>query len=147
MILKDYLDVALKIESKGFEVYSKLSEEFDGEISDLFKDLAEQERQHGVLFKKMFEKYQNMEITPDRDDDERMGYLTSFAELSIFPKLSGEQKPKNLREALDMAVAVEKDSILFYSDLLKFFPEDNQALDKIIDEEKRHMMELIKSYK
>ncbi len=147
MILKDYLDVALKIESKGYEVYSKLAEEFDGEISELFRTLALQEREHGIIFKKMFEKYEEKEIGKDRDDEERLGYLSSFAELSIFPKLSTDKKPANLREALDMAIAVEKDSILFYGDLLKFFPEDDDALERIIDEEKKHMIELIKSYK
>ena len=147
MQLKELLNVALKIESDGYEMYSNLAQENEGELQRLFKDLAAQEREHQQRFKKIFDKcMEDQEQHADWTDDENAGYLMSFAELSIFPKLSGNQKPENVNDAIDMAIEVEKDSIIFYSDLKSYF-KDKDTIDQIIAEEKQHLMDLLKSRK
>jgi len=145
--LKELLNVALRIESDGYEMYSRLAEENEGELQKLFKDLAIQEREHQKHFKKIFDKcLENEKEYADWSDDENAGYLMSFAELSIFPKLSGTKKPENINDAIDMAIEVEKDSILFYTDLKSYF-KSKQTIDQIIAEEKNHLMDLLKSRK
>lgn len=146
MELKDLLNVALKIESTGYETYLKLSEENSGEIKELFERLALQEREHAETFKKIFEKDLKGESKDSWIDEENAGYLKAFAEVSIFPKLSPQKKPKSLRESINMAIEVEKDSILFYNDLNEFFP-DKTEIKKIIHEEKKHMMDLLNALK
>ncbi len=147
MQLKELLNVALRIESDGYEMYSRLAEENEGELQKLFKDLAIQEREHQKHFKKIFDKcLENEKEYADWSDDENAGYLMSFAELSIFPKLSGTKKPENINDAIDMAIEVEKDSILFYTDLKSYF-KSKQTIDQIIAEEKNHLMDLLKSRK
>lgn len=145
MQLKELLNVALKIESDGYEMYSNLAEENEGDLKKLFSDLAAQEREHQNHFKKIFDKCMEDEKEyADWSDDENAGYLMSFAELSIFPKLSGDFKPENVNDAIDMAIEVEKDSIIFYSDLKSYF-KDKETIDNIIAEEKTHLMDLLKS--
>ncbi|MFW6262978.1 MAG: ferritin-like domain-containing protein [Thermotogota bacterium] len=147
MRLEELLNVALKIESDGYEMYSKLAEENEGELKALFKDLAEQERDHQQRFKKIFDRcMENEKQHADWTDDENAGYLMSFAELSIFPKLSGSKKTDHVNDAIDMAIEVEKDSIIFHSDLKTYF-KDKQTIDEIIAEEKQHLMDLLKSRK
>ncbi len=147
MRLKELLNVALKIESDGYEMYSNLAEENDGELEKLFKNLAAQEREHQKRFKQIFDRCMEDEKQyADWTDDENAGYLMSFAELSIFPKLSGSVKPENINDAIDMAIEVEKDSIIFYSDLKRYF-KDKETIDNIIAEEKKHLMDLLKSRK
>lgn len=141
MELQDLLNVALKIESTGFENYSKLAKRSSGEISTFFQEMAEQEKTHMEIFQDLFKG-----ITKDTKgtwvDEENAGYLMAFAQTSIFPKLEAAL-PQDLQTAIKSAIDVEKDSILFYNDLQTFFP-DKEALQKIIDEEKRHMMDLLK---
>ena len=147
MQLKELLNVALKIESDGYEMYSKLAEENEGDLKKLFSDLASQEREHQRRFKNIFDKCMDDEKQhADWSDDENAGYLMSFAELSIFPQLSGDVKPDNVNDAIDMAIGVEKDSIIFYSDLKSYF-KDKKTIDEIIAEEKTHLMDLLKSRK
>lgn len=147
MQLKELLNVALKIESDGYEMYSNLAQENEGELHKLFKDLAAQEREHQQRFKKIFDQcMEDQAQYTDWTDDENAGYLMSFAELSIFPKLSGNKKPENVNDAIDMAIEVEKDSIIFYSDLKSYF-KDKKTIDQIIAEEKQHLMDLLKSRK
>ena len=46
-------------------------------------------------------------------------------------------------EILDLAVKMEDDSVSFYSDLLRAVdPKDAEAIQTIIDEEKRHSLAL-----
>jgi len=147
MQLKELLNVALKIESDGYEMYSNLAEENEGELQNLFKELAVQEREHQNRFKKIFDRCMEDEKQyADWTDDENAGYLMSFAELSIFPKLSGAKKLDNVNDAIDLAIGVEKDSIIFYSDLKGYF-KDKDTIDNIIAEEKKHLMDLLKSRK
>lgn len=147
MELKDLLNVALKIESDGYEMYSKLAEENEGELKTLFADLADQEREHQKKFKEIFEKAEKEEGTYySWADDENAGYLMTFAELSIFPKLASGIKANSINDALDFAIGVEKDSIIFYSDLKVYF-KNKETIEKIIAEEKKHLMDLLKSRK
>lgn len=147
MELKDLLNVALKVESDGYELYSKLAGENKGELKTLFTDLAEQERQHQKKFKEIFEKVEKEEgAYYNWADDENAGYLMTFAELSIFPKLAGGFKAESINDALDFAIGVEKDSIIFYSDLKVYF-KNKETIEQIIAEEKNHLMDLLKSRK
>ncbi len=141
MELQDLLNVALKIESTGYENYSRLAERSSGETAAFFQEMANQEKKHMEIFQDLFKNLPK----PSQGqwvDDENAGYLMAFAQTSIFPKLKA-QLPHNMNEAVQKAIEVEKDSILFYNDLQVFFPQ-KEALQSIIDEEKRHMKDLLK---
>lgn len=142
--INDLLGVALKIEGVGYSFYTKLAERTSDEIKNMFERLALQEKQHVEIFKRMLKKYEGKELGNDWEDT--AGYLKSYAEISIFPRLNSEEVPANFKEALDMAMEVEKDSIIFYSDLARYLPSEKIAMDEVIDEERKHLKDLIGLY-
>lgn len=147
MELKDLLNVALRIEADGYSTYSRLAEENKGELKKLFAHLAEQEKGHQEKFKKIFEIVEADESTvASWAEDDNAGYLMAFAEMSIFPKLSAASNPANINDAIDLAVEVEKDSIIFYTDLKMYF-KNKEIIDEVIAEEKKHLMDLLRSRK
>ncbi|AFK06207.1 hypothetical protein Theba_0481 [Mesotoga prima MesG1.Ag.4.2] len=139
----DMLDIALRIESVGYSYYQKLSEKTSGEVKSLFVKLATQEREHAAVFRKMLKDADNSLIAKDWEDN--VGYLKSYAEISIFPRTESIDVPDNINKAISSAVEVEKDSIIFYSDLSSFIP-DCKELKDIIEEERRHLHDLVKLY-
>ena len=55
---------------------------------------------------------------------------------------------KDFASAIDFAVRRELDSILFYSDLLRFVPkEQEEQVEAIVREERRHYMKLVQTKK
>jgi rubrerythrin len=147
MELKDLLNVALKIESDGYTTYSRLADENEGELKELFSHLAAQEREHQEKFKKIFESVEADEkAVASWAEDDNAGYLMTFAQMSIFPKLSNASNPETLNDAIDLAVEVEKDSIIFYTDLKIYF-KNKEVIDEVIAEEKKHLLDLLKSRK
>jgi rubrerythrin len=143
LTITDMLAIALKIEGAGYSYYSKLSEKTTGKIKELFSRLALQEREHANTFRSILKDIENAPVTADWEDN--VGYLKSYAEISIFPKIESEEVPSNLNKAISSAMDVEKDSIIFYTDLEQFIP-DSASLKKIIAEERRHLMDLVKLY-
>ena len=82
----DMLDIALRIESVGYSYYQKLSEKTSGEVKSLFVKLATQEREHAAVFREMLKGADNSLIAKDWEDN--VGYLKSYAEISIFHELN-----------------------------------------------------------
>ncbi len=75
-------------------------------------------------------------------------YLKAISSQYIFTQELIEKKTKELfssdDEALDFAIGIEKDSILTYNALREYVLTEKQpVLDKIIDEEKRHLAQLV----
>ena len=143
LTVNDMLSIALKIEGAGYSYYSKLAEKTTGKIKELFSHLADQERDHASRFREMLKDIENLPVTAEWEDN--VGYLKSFAEISFFPKIESEEVPQNLNKAISAAIEVEKDSIIFYGDLETFIP-NSESLKKIIAEEKRHLIDLVKLY-
>jgi len=143
--LVDLIDVAVKIEASGYEFYSKLSKKVEGKMAELFNDFAEQERDHGKTFRSLLEKYKStspVELSSWADEEVK-GYLTSFAQTSIFPKIKSSDIPDNVEEAVKMAIEVEKDSIIFYNEIEALVP-DKEVINEIIKEERKHLADLSK---
>ncbi len=134
---RDLLNIALRIESAGYVYYKDLAEKVSGEVRKLFENLADQERDHSRRFQEILGRYEeDFEVSP-----EVLGYLQALAETSIFPKLV-EKPPEDLKEAVRLAIEVEKDSVLFYSEILNYVPE-KKAVEEIVEEEKKHLRNLL----
>jgi rubrerythrin len=142
--LSELLSIALNIEAEGYAFYSKLaSVQADEPSKKLFQNLAQQEREHQEIFKKLIGEFSEMDSSKDNwVSEEVAGYLKSYANMSIFPTMT-KLKNMNPGEALKLAVEVEKDSILFYSELLPYAGNEKETIKKIISEEKRHLMDLL----
>ncbi len=138
--LEELLGVALKIEGSGYEFYITLANR-STKNKELFKKLAEQERDHMKTFEKIVAQSKEKSRLQSLNE-EAVGYLKIFAETSIFPEIE-QDVPEDLEEALQVALDVEKDSVVFYEELAKYAPQ-KETIQKIVEEEKRHFKDILK---
>ncbi len=143
--LADLLSIALKVEAQGYEFYTNLSaRQQDKKLSNFFAHLAEQEREHSRIFRELIGKNeQRFAGLSNWIEEETLGYLKSLAEVSIFPNLERMKQNLSLKEALDLAIGIEKDSIFFYSELIPYAADEVETIKKIVSEEKRHLLDLL----
>lgn len=87
------------------------------------------------------EKYEPPEAYPP----EYFAYLRAYADNIIFKAGIDKELPENMDaiSAVDFGIHRELDSIAYYYEAKKFVPEVERSLiDKIIEEERRHFVEL-----
>lgn len=144
---KEVLDMAVKIEENGLKFYTDAGKTAkDKDVKALFKALAEDEGRHIRVFqdlKKLLGETENAEPF----DEETESYLRAFADTEVFASPEGGKKlgkeVSSEAEAIDFAIGMEKDSILFYYEILKMIREKDKAVvDTLIDQEKDHLKRL-----
>jgi rubrerythrin len=146
----EILEIAEQIERNGADFYRAAARRAaDDRSRDLFLDLARMEDEHERTFKGMRARFtaavQDNAYDPD---NEAVLYLQAFAGGHVFPV---DAKPadalkgrETVEQILREAIGLEKDSIVFYlgvKDVLRK-GKDQQALEAIISEEKRHVTAL-----
>lgn len=140
----DITRMALSMEEKGKNLYSWASQRFnDDEVVQMFKRLAEEEKEHARIFRKLLELPDAEEII-SADANRYLKMLAGSG--SIFPS-HGEFSAENVKtpaDALAIGIQAEKDSILFYQEMYDQTAsvEVKQTLSKLLAEEKMHLLEL-----
>ena len=141
--------MAINIEEKGLAYYNEAAKRAnDDKIKGIFLLLAEQEKKHIELFAKLLELLSDIHNI----DSE---YLYDESVSSYFKALVGNQVFKdnqlnnvitieNTKDALNEGIAAEKNSILFYNEILKHtkLQAVTDVLEIIIEEEKKHIIDL-----
>ncbi len=144
----DILDMAVRIEHQGLAFYQACASETEGgKTEDLFRFLIEQERKHAEVFAGMKEELEDYEL-PESYPGETRSYLDAFVRDRVFSSPEeAEQKAReisDISEAVDMALELEKASILFYSGIKDVVREsEHEAIDRIIKEEHNHIRRLL----
>lgn len=142
--MNDLISIAVQIEANGYVFYDNLAKGQQNEkLKEFFTRLADQERVHQQIFKSLTEQIEHSISISSWIEDEVSGYLKSFAEVSIFPAMEKSKRDLTLKQALDIAINVEKDSIIFYSELLKYISDEKKTIEAIINEEKKHLIDLL----
>ena len=142
---KEFLEVAIEIEINGYKFYELVAEEKSKEVRDILMQLAGREREHEHTFRDMLTRVGG--YIPE-NPCENYQYIKSLADSSIF---SGKQARALLTrkamtdvEAVEAGIGFEKDSILLYSEVRGMFPrQDQDIIDMITSEEKKHLSELM----
>ncbi len=142
MLVKELFGIALKIEGTGYEYYTKLSYKTEGAVNELLRELALQEREHARRFEEILARIPTDEKRGGMIgyDQEAVEYASAYAQQVIFPRLKDESVPESLEEALKKAIEVEKDSIVFYTEIKQLV--DDKAVELILNEEKEHLKKL-----
>jgi len=152
----EIFQIGIQIETNGQTFYETVARNTsDPSAKKLFLDLAKWESEHIELFKKLRQGLPDSAIRGDLFDpnQELHLYLKATADSHVFirnkdiPQLAS--KCKTPIEALDLAVAFEKDSVVFYTTMKKLVPEHlgKGTIDTLIDEEVRHIFILIQKKK
>ncbi len=136
---------AIRIEENGALLYRRLAEKTeDSRWKEIFTYLADQEDQHRTTFEKLLaslENYQPQEIYPD----EYFLYLRSFADNIIFTSQTEKELAagSGITDIIDFAIRRELDSIMYYLETKPLVPPGQQnQVEKIIEEERRHFLQL-----
>lgn len=142
------VDFAIRTEEKGERFYRAAAEVIeDRAVKELFVRLAEDEITHRKTFETILSELGAYE--PKSEDGPgvlcREGFLDTNAvfndDLSI-PELA---KASSVKAALDFAIQREMDSIRYYQEINMFVgAEHGEAIDLIIDEERKHFASLSK---
>lgn len=144
----ELLAVAEEIERNGYIFYSKAAEAAsDPSVGAMLRQLAEWEEQHYEIFRAMRAGLgeREKERTVFDPFDEIGLYLKAYASGKIIrADWDPESKAaglKGLADVLDFALAIEKDSVVYYTGMRQLVPRGlgKDKIDRIIEEEMKHV--------
>jgi len=147
--VKEVLDFAVYIEQNGYEFYTEASKKFsDPKIVELFTYLSQEETKHEKLFKDMTKSADTFEAE-ESYEGEFSAYMKEFCATHSLANRNTIrnrlQSLKTFEDVLDMALAFEKDSVVFFSELKNMAAFDREkVIEKVIKEELDHMRKLLK---
>jgi rubrerythrin len=147
----DMFALAVRIEENGARFYRKAAAlQSDQGNREMLEKLAEMENSHQRMFEIMRTRLSEAEKSATVFDPrgEAAQYLTAMADThggegspTAAEALTGEE---SMTEIVDIAIGLEKESILFYLGLKDLVPPKygQDKLDDIISEERRHIVQL-----
>jgi rubrerythrin len=145
----DIVELAMQVEKSGEAFYRAVAAKVEGQDArELFQYLAGQEVIHYQVFQKLSQSIHEAPFMTDEEWDLYMDYLNGTVQSAFF---QGADKALALAEtvtdaqtAIHLAIGFEKETLLFFYDLRDRIPDkDRPVVEKIVDEEKRHIRRLV----
>lgn len=144
----EIFQIGVQIEANGKLFYETAAKQArEGPAKELFQELASWENRHIDLFEKL--RLRLPEVAKREEfldpDSELQTYIKATADSHVFVKNkdipSVVSKLKTSQEVLDLAMAFEKDSVVFFTVMKKAVPEayGKEEIDSLIIEEIKHM--------
>ncbi len=144
----EVLKIAEQIERNGIAFYEKAAKRFQGDQKRTLLRLADMERTHQQVFanwrRELSDANQGLQAFDPEGEAGR--YLAAFADGQIFaPKADAAAllSPENAEcDILEMAIGLEKDSVVFYVAIRDAVPEalGEDKISQIIQEEMAHIV-------
>lgn len=144
----EIVELGIQIEKNGRDFYNTLAAQSKNpKAKEIFRYLAAEEEKHIIVFEKILEnkdKYQPPQTYPG----EYFAYMNALASEYVFTQENkGSQiakKIKSDKEATDLGIGFEKDSIIFYEGMKKAVPEyDQKTVEELIIQEQGHLRKLV----
>lgn len=145
---QEIIKIAIAVETNGQRFYEMMARQAKTEGSkDIWHYLAQQEEAHRKIFQHILN-YLDGYLLVEFAAGEYSAYLNAMASEYIFTQelMDDELKENFISEldAIEFAIAIEKDSILTYLAFKEAVRlEKQEEINKIIEEEKRHLIRLI----
>jgi len=145
---RELVDIALGIENNGAAFYEALYETASEErMKGVYRYLADNEREHAAVFRTILSSGEDQSLG-DTFDDDYDRYLKSLVDSSVFRNevaaRDAARQAATDREALDLGIAAEKESILFYTEIGGLVRRaDADVLGQIVREERAHLRQLL----
>ena len=143
----EIVEMGIQIEKNGKDFYEALNEKSNNKrAKEVFRYLAGEEEKHISTFKKILssvEAYEPAESYPG----EYFKYMNSLASEYVFTQKDKGRKiaqdTKSDKEAFELGIGFEKDSIVFYEGIKRAVPKDSHRLiDALIEQEQDHLRQL-----
>lgn len=145
--MDEFIKIAIKDEETGIAFYNALSESTNNEImKESFAKMAEQEKNHKENFQKMLGKVPESHLFEEYAGQYE-SYVSAMLESRAFssPEKAAEEAKKmgSGLKAVETALKMEKDTLLFYLDMKDFIPATHKKyVEEIINEERGHIRDL-----
>jgi rubrerythrin len=143
----EIIELGIQIEINGKDFYDTLVKQAKNqEAARIFRYLAAQEDAHIAIFKKMLDTVQGYEPAQSYSG-EYSAYMNALASEHIFTqKDKGREiaeKVTSDKEAVELGIGFEKDSIIFYVGMKMMVPEyDQKIVQELIQQEQGHLTQL-----
>lgn len=146
---QDVFEMAIRIEENGAAFYRKAADlQEDLSNKKFLETIARMEDRHKAYFQRMKKLITDSEKSQTDAEDEPVLYLKAMAEAhggegnpNSVDELTGDE---TMEDVVQTAIGLEKKSILFYLGLKDMVPPESghEKIDKIINEEKKHIAQL-----
>ena len=142
------LRIAIEMERRGESFYRRAARVSKcADTIAMLNSLAADEQRHQAEFERLYNAELEAGLSDTTYDDETNAYLTAIAAEVVFPqglmglKAEGFENPSAV---LTYAIASEKDSILFYSEMQNLTRDEHAktVFAEIIRQERGHMFRL-----
>lgn len=146
--INEVLEMAVQIEKSGYQFYLKAKEKAKEEkLKELFDFLANEELRHMETFNGIKNKLKTTPYTLPYDWEEAKLYLKAITESRFFVGpdkiINLMEETKNEKELINLAILFEKETLLFYYEILNLVAgEETPTVLKLINEEKNHIKKL-----
>lgn len=144
----DIVEMALELERSGEIFYRTVSGKVRSpKVRALFEDLAAEEDKHYAAFKGLSSTAWETSPSSEEEWDQYLMYLQATIQSAFFEgsdkALALAEQVTDEREAIQMAMGFEKETMLFFYDLRdKVSGADKGVVERIIAEEKTHVRRL-----
>lgn len=144
----DVIGAAVEMEKRGQVVYRRMaSVSPDAQVKRFFEGLAAEEARHEQLFSAMAARVGKAELPAWSTMEEYGDYLSALLDShALFsPKQAGAlmDAAGSLEDAVHAAMKLEKDSMLFFQEMLQLVPgSEHPHIWECIEEERRHLRQL-----
>jgi rubrerythrin len=144
----EVFEIAEQVERNGMAFYERAAERFSGDAKSTLLRLADMEVTHQQVFAAMRRELSDADLGLKAfdPDGEAARYLAAFADGKIFDLNADPLAllgPENsVRDILETAIGLEKDSVVFYVAIKDAVPESlgEDKIDRIIQEEMAHIL-------
>jgi rubrerythrin len=140
--IREVIEQAIQTEKMGSELYLAMAGRFekDEKLRKLFETLAVKEQEHEKTFTELKEKVNNRRV---EHWEEVSQYLRAIVESEFFlgnnKALPSLDHLENIEDAVRYAIAFEKETLLYYHSMKDLIREQD-VLNRLIDEEKGHVV-------
>ena len=143
----EVLEMAKEIELKGKKFYKTYADHYqEQELGEFLQKLATEEQEHYDIFDRMSREVAegNEEQANYLYDYQVSAYLRSLIEFTVFPEeIEVDEELEDIEEILTIGIMAEKESILFYQEILVHNQgKTAEILERLLAEEKKHLLDL-----
>ena len=146
---REIAEAAVEKEMKRRDFYANVTKlSTNPEMTKLFEFLTEEEDRHVATFVKIRDGVPVEEVRPEEYDADMEAYMDSVVEDRLYSKIGSEdfvQKAIDAKDVFRLAIALEKDAILFFWEFLPYVNDaDKTVVKTLMEEEKGHIRMLWK---
>ena len=146
----DIVEMAIKIEKRGYTFYNEASKKFDlsSSTKELFTQLRDEEVKHEETFRNLRDRLDHIQLKDEINWDEEKDYIGSMVNERLFDSpdkvIQLAKNAKSAEELIDHAIDFEKDTLQYFQSISKYLTESKAkaALEEIINEEISHIKRL-----